>query len=93
MSAQIADVLVMGVLVWGDNVTRADVLISDGGVREVGSDLSRRDARRVIDAAGRHILPDGRSQGVDPVPCIAAPRRRRLWCLEAACLQAACVSL
>ena len=61
MSAQIADVLVMDVLVWGDNVTRADVLISDGGVREVGSDLSRRDARRVIDAAGRYILPGGRS--------------------------------
>ena len=61
MSAQIADVLVMGVLVWGDNVTRADVLISDGGVWEVGSDLSRRDARRVIDAAGRYILPGGRS--------------------------------
>ena len=40
MSAQIADVLVMGVLVWGDNVIRADVLISNGGVREVGSDLS-----------------------------------------------------
>ena len=61
MSAQIADVLVMGVLVWEDNVTRTDVLISYGGAREVGSDLSRRDARRVIDAAGRYILPGGRS--------------------------------
>ena len=49
MPAQIADVLVMGgLLVSGDNVTRADVLISDGGVREVGPDLSGRDARRVI---------------------------------------------
>lgn len=68
MSAQIADVLVMGgLLVSGDNVTRADVLISDGGVREVGPDLSGRDARRVIDAAGRYILPGGIDSHAHPV--------------------------
>jgi dihydroorotase (multifunctional complex type) len=52
------DTLVRG----GDVVTaqgrsRADVAVSDGVVAEVGSDLSRLDADRTIDASGRLVLP------------------------------------
>ena len=41
MSTDRADVLIKGgLLVSGDNITRSDLLITDGKVTELGSDLS-----------------------------------------------------
>ena len=60
MTTEQSDLLIRGgLLVSGDGMTRSDVLISQGVVREVGPDLSARNARRVIDATGRYVLPGG----------------------------------
>ena len=63
-----ADVLVKGgLLVSGRDISRQDVLVADGRVREVGEDLSRREAGRVIDAAGRYVLPGALDAHCHPV--------------------------
>ncbi|AVV32649.1 dihydroorotase [Cobetia sp. D5] len=38
-------------------ISTQDVGIKDGRIHAIGSDLSHLDAREVIDAAGRHLLP------------------------------------
>ena len=58
MTNQRAQVLVKGgLLVTGKDISRQDILIDDGRVRELGEDLSQREAARVIDAAGKYVLP------------------------------------
>ena len=61
MSSMIqGDVLIKGgLLVNGEGITRSDVLISDGKVLELGPNLSSERANRVIDAAGKYVLPGG----------------------------------
>ena len=68
MTTERADVLVKGgLLVSGEKITRSDVLISDGKVKEVGPDLSGRQANRTIDAAGKYVLPGGIDSHAHPV--------------------------
>ena len=63
-----ADVLVKGgLLVTGQDITRRDVLIADGRVRELGDDLSQREASRVIDASGKYVLPGAIDSHCHPV--------------------------
>ena len=58
MTNERAEVLVKGgLLVTGKDISRQDILIKDGRVRELGEDLSQREAARVIDAAGKYVLP------------------------------------
>ena len=58
MTTPKADVLIQGgLLASGRGVQRADVLVGDGKVAEVGSDLSSRTASRTIDATGKYVLP------------------------------------
>ena len=60
MTAQLSDLLIKGgLLVSGEGITRSDVLISDGKVEELGTDIPDSKARNVIDAKGRYILPGG----------------------------------
>ena len=63
-----ADVLVKGgLLVTGQAISRRDVLIKDGRVQELGEDLSRREASRVIDASGKYVLPGAIDSHCHPV--------------------------
>ena len=53
-----SDLLIINAGVVNENTEReADVLIHDGRIVEIGPDLSARPAKKVIDAAGRHLLP------------------------------------
>ena len=68
MTTERADVLVKGgLLVSGEKITRPDVLTSDGKVKEVGPDLSGRQANRTLDAAGQYVLPGGIASHAHPV--------------------------
>ena len=63
-----ADVLVKGgLLATGEGISRQDVLIVDGAVRELGGDLSHREASRVIDASGKYVLPGAIDSHCHPV--------------------------
>ena len=58
MTTERAQVLVQGgLLVTGKDISRQDILITDGRVRELGENLSQREAARVIDATGKYVLP------------------------------------
>ena len=47
MMAKGSDLLISGgLVVTGDGVTRADILVSDGKIKELGQDLSNRPAAR-----------------------------------------------
>lgn len=68
MADTTADTLVRGgLLASGRGITRADVLIIDGKVREVGPDLPSENVGRVIDATGRYVLPGGIDAHAHPV--------------------------
>ena len=68
MTTQQYDVLVKGgVVVSGSGISRLDILISEGTVKEVGPDLSDRQARRTIDVAGKYVLPGGIDPHAHPV--------------------------
>jgi dihydropyrimidinase len=67
-TGQKADMLVKGgLLVTGRDISRQDVLIRDGLVQELGSDLSLREASRVIDATGKYVLPGAIDSHSHPV--------------------------
>ena len=58
MTNERAQVLIQGgLLVTGRDISKQDILIRDGQVRELGEDLSQREAARVIDATGKYVLP------------------------------------
>ncbi len=68
MATKRADVLVTGgLLVSGRGISRSDVLISDGKVREIANDLSGRPARKTIDATGKYVLPGGIDSHAHPI--------------------------
>ena len=56
-----------GILVSGRDMRRADVFISDGRIEAVEAGGSRRTADRVIDAAGRFVLPGIIDAHIHPV--------------------------
>ena len=63
-----ADVVVKGgLMVTGEAISRRDVLIAGGTVLETGADLSRREARRTIDASGKYVLPGAIDAHCHPV--------------------------
>ena len=52
------DVLVKGgLLVTGQDITRRDLAIKDGTIRELIDELPDQAAKRVIDASGKYVLP------------------------------------
>ena len=62
------DTLVQGgLLVTGEGVTRADLLVRDGKVAAIGPDLSDRPAARVIDGSRKYVLPGGVDAHAHPV--------------------------
>ena len=68
MSTDRADVLIKGgLLVSGENINRSDLLITDGKVTELGSDLSGKEAGRTIDASGKYVLPGGIDSHSHPI--------------------------
>ncbi|MQF80239.1 amidohydrolase family protein [SAR202 cluster bacterium AD-493-K16_JPT_193m] len=68
MMAKSSDLLISGgLVVTGDGVTRADILVSDGKIKELGQDLSNRPAARVIDASGNYVLPGGLDSHAHPI--------------------------
>ena len=68
MASDRADVLIQGgLLVSGQGITRSDILISEGVIKEVGPKLSDRQAARTIDAAGRYVLPGGIDSHAHPI--------------------------
>ena len=68
MTTQQNDVLIKGgMLVSGQGITRSDILIAEGKVKETGPDLSSRSARRVIEAGGKYVLPGGIDSHSHPV--------------------------
>ena len=68
MATQKADVLVKGgLLVTGQGISRSDLLIAGGKVKEVAPDLSQRQATRVIDATGKYVLPGAIDAHCHPV--------------------------
>jgi dihydropyrimidinase len=53
-----ADVVVRnGLLVSGEEIAQADIIIADGVIREVGRHKGANSAERVIDASGAYVLP------------------------------------
>lgn len=53
-----ADLLIVNARLVNENTeTGADVLIKDGRIVEIGPNLQGRDAKTVVDARGRHLLP------------------------------------
>src|SRR5437588_7400043 len=48
-----------GSIVTATDTYVADVAIKDGKVAAIGKDLPRQDARQVLDASGRYVLPGG----------------------------------
>ena len=68
MASDRADVLITGgLLVTGQGITRSDILISEGVIREVGPELSGRQADRTLDATGRYVLPGGIDSHAHPI--------------------------
>ena len=68
MATERADVLVKGgLLVSGERVSRGDVLVSEGKIKEVSPDLSQRQAGRTIDATGKYVLPGGIDTHAHPI--------------------------
>ncbi|HIM18323.1 MAG TPA: allantoinase, partial [Dehalococcoidia bacterium] len=58
MNSQKADYIISGgLLVRGTGVTREDVLIKDGKIEAVGTDLPNDGAKRTIDASGAYVFP------------------------------------
>ena len=58
MASQRADVLVKGgLVVTGKGTSRNDVLIGEGRIQEMASDLTGREAGKTIDATGKYVLP------------------------------------
>ena len=52
------DVLVKGgLLVTSQDITRRDLAIKDGTIRELIDELPDQAAKRVIDASGKYVLP------------------------------------
>ena len=56
-----------GLLVSGDGIEKIDLLIEGGKVRSVGPGLEIPDGARVIDAAGKYVLPGGVDAHAHPV--------------------------
>ena len=56
-----------GLLVSGDGIEKIDLLIEGGKVRSVGPGLETPDGARVIDAAGKYVLPGGVDAHAHPV--------------------------
>ena len=68
MATSTADVLIQGgLLVSGQGITRADILVCDGKVNEVGDNLSHRSAKRTVDASGKYVLPGGLDSHAHPI--------------------------
>ena len=64
-----ADVLIKGGLLASvRGVQRADVLVREGRVAETGPDLSSQPSSRVIDAAGKYVLPGAIDCHAHPSP-------------------------
>ena len=58
MSSQKADYIISGgLVVRGSGVTREDVVVKDGKIEAVGTDLPADSAARTIDASGTYVLP------------------------------------
>src|SRR5437879_9256773 len=51
--------IINGTIVTASDTYVADVAIMDGKVAAIGKDLPRQDARQVLDASGRYVLPGG----------------------------------
>ena len=57
MTTQLSDLLIKGgLLVSREGITRSEVLISDGKVEALGTDIPDSKARNVIDAKGPYNL-------------------------------------
>ena len=68
MAESIADVLIQGGLsASGQGITRADILVCDGKVSEIGDNLSNRSAKRTVDASGKYVLPGGLDSHAHPI--------------------------
>lgn len=68
MSTDRADLLVKGgLVVTGKGISRSDVLVKDGRVAELGTDLSAREAPRLINASGKYVLPGAIDAHAHPV--------------------------
>ena len=68
MTTKRADVLIRGgLLVSGEGISRSDILVQEGKVTELGSDLSGREASRTIDASGNYVLPGGIDSHSHPI--------------------------
>ena len=68
MTAQTKTIAIKGgILVSGRDMRRADVFISDGRIEAVEPGGSRRTAGKVIDAAGRFVLPGVIDAHIHPV--------------------------
>ena len=68
MTQQQADTIIKGGLVaTGDGVRRADIVIEGGSIAAVVPDASAAPAARVIDAAGRYVLPGAVDAHCHPV--------------------------
>lgn len=53
-----SDLLIVNARVVNENTEReVDVLVSNGRIEAIGTDLQGKAANRVVDAAGRHLLP------------------------------------
>lgn len=58
MTNQSADyVITGGMVVSGESISRQDIVVRDGVISQIGSDLSGVPAARVIDASGKYVLP------------------------------------
>ena len=68
MASDRADTLIMGgLLVSGQGITRAEILISEGVIKEVGPRYSGSRAGRTIDATGKYVLPGGIDSHAHPI--------------------------
>jgi dihydropyrimidinase len=53
-----SDILIKGgVVVTGEGASRADILVNDGKITEISSDLSDRQTSRTLDATGKYVMP------------------------------------
>ena len=68
MASPRGDVLIKGgLLVSGQGISRADVLVAGEQIAQVGPDLSGVEASRTVDAAGRYVLPGAIDAHCHPV--------------------------
>jgi dihydropyrimidinase len=67
MEKQYDLLLAGGTVVTGAGISRADVGVCGGMVAAVGPDLSREDAREVVDATGKYVFPGIIDVHVHPV--------------------------